>query len=401
MEAQKSSTEGVLPIVYQPQAIFRVEMVTRCSASMQGHTESVLSVSFSPDGTKLATGSGDTTVRLWDMHTTTPIMECRGHKNWVLFVCWSPNGKWIASGSMDKTVRIWNGTTGKQVSLLQGHTKPITSIAWEPLHKNPESTRLISGSKDGAAFVWRWISSQCHFSLGGHTKSITTVKWGGEGYLYTASQDTTIKCWSDIDGKLIRVLKGHGHWVNSLALNTDYVLRTGAYDHTGLVPVDIKEAQEKALDRYNKIKGNGCEILVSGSDDFTCYLWEPAKDKKPIIRMTGHGRLVNIVSFSPDGNWIVSASFDKNLKLWTKTGKHMTTFRGHVGEVYQVCWSSDSRMFVSGSKDSTMKLWDSKKKKIKIDLPGHADEVYSVDWSPDGRMVASGSKDRLVKIWTN
>jgi len=259
----------------------------------------------------------------------------------------------------------------------------------------------VSGSKDTTAKVWSVARGQCDLSLGSHTKSITTVKWGGEGLIYTASQDTTIKVWSDKDGKLVRVLKGHGHWVNTLALNTDYVLRTGAFDHNGNAIEDPKQAQERALERYNTVKGSGSEILVSGSDDFTCYLWEPAKNKQPITRMTGHSRLINLVSFSPDGNLIVSGSFDKNIKLWTKTGKYLTTFRGHVGEVYQVCWSADSRMFVSGSKDSTMKVWDTKKKKMLMDLPGHADEVYSVDWSPDGKSVASGSKDRLLKLWTN
>jgi len=401
LESQHQKNEEILHIVYQPQAIFRVHMVTRCATSIEGHTEAILSVAFSPDSTKLASGSGDTTIRLWDTLTGTPYAECRGHKNWVLFVSWSPDGKKLASGSMDKTIRIWEAQTGKQIGLFQGHTQPVTSISWEPLHQNPQANRLVSGSKDTTAKVWDLTRSSCLLSLGSHTKSITTVKWGGEGLIYTASQDTTIKVWSANDGKLVRVLKGHGHWVNTLALNTDGVLRTGANDHTPLEFDNPVKAQERALERYNEVKGSGCEILVSGSDDFTCYIWQPAQTKKPLIRMTGHGKLVNLVSFSPDGNYIVSASFDKNIKLWTKSGKYLTTFRGHVGEVYQVCWSADSRMFVSGSKDSTMKVWDSKKMKMLMDLPGHADEVYSVDWSPDGRAVASGSKDRLLKFWTN
>jgi len=162
---------------------------------------------------------------------------------------------------------------------------------------------------------------------------------------------------------------------------------------------DPLEAQQRALQRYNTVKGEGCEKLVSGSDDTTCYIWEPASSKAPLIRLTGHSKIINIVSFSPDGNYIASASFDKNIRLWSSTGTHLGTLRGHVGEVFQLSWSSDSRLFVTGSKDSTLKVWDTRTKKLKIDLPGHADEVYSVDWSPDGQFVASGSKDRHVKIW--
>ena len=67
-----------------------------------------------------------------------------------------------------------------------------------------------------------------------------------------------------------------------------------------------------------------------------------------------------------------------------------------------MAWSADSNFVVSASKDSTVKLWSTKVKQNAVaTLPGHEDEVYTLDWSPDGTQVASGSKDRTIKIWHN
>lgn len=144
------------------------------------------------------------------------------------------------------------------------------------------------------------------------------------------------------------------------------------------------------------------ERLISGSDDYTMFLWDPVVAKKPVQRMPGHRQLINQVAFSPCTQYVVSASFDKSIKLWDgKNGKYLTTFKGHIGRVYQIAWSADSRLLVSGSKDSTLKVWDIKQKKLMFDLPGHSDEVFAVDWSPDGEKVASGSKDKRLRIWRN
>ncbi|KAJ2789484.1 ribosome assembly, partial [Coemansia linderi] len=122
IEGEKRSAEDTLVIVYQPQAFFKVRAVTRCSSSMTGHTEAVISASFSPDGSQLASGSGDTTVRIWDLATETPRHTLKGHKNWVLSISWSPDGRTLASGSMDNTVRLWDPRTGKELGgPLTGH----------------------------------------------------------------------------------------------------------------------------------------------------------------------------------------------------------------------------------------------------------------------------------------
>jgi WD40 repeat protein len=93
---------------------------------------------------------------------------------------------------------------------------------------------------------------------------------------------------TSMQGKLIRILTGHGHWVNTMALSTDYALRTGAFDHHGHAPEDPEEARACAEERYLTAKGEGPERLVTGSDDHTMYLWHPTEHKKPIQRLTGH-----------------------------------------------------------------------------------------------------------------
>ncbi|KAG7174648.1 Notchless protein 1-like [Homarus americanus] len=392
-----TSEEKVMTILYQPQAVFRVRAVTRCTSSLPGHAEAVLSASFSPDGQHLASGSGDTTVRFWDINTETPHFTCKGHRHWVLVTAWSPDGERLASGCKSGQIFIWDPKTGKQTGrALTGHKQWVTALCWEPLHltNNGESTRLASAGKDGDV-------------LTNHLQSVTALRWSGEGLLYSASQDRTIKVWRASDGVMCRTLQGHGHWVNTLALNTDYVLRTGACDPQALMkPSPEVTAPEKRLSyaekRYKEVLAvaGGVERLASGSDDFTIFLWEPAKDRKPIERMTGHQQLVNDVKFSPNTRIIASASFDKSIRLWNGfTGKFIAVLRGHVNGVYQIAWSADSRLLVSGSKDSTLKVWNMSTKKIEMDLPGHADEVFTVDWSPDGQRVVSGGKDKILKIW--
>lgn len=440
------STEVTLRLTYQPLAVFRVRPVTRCTATMPGHTEAILHVSYSPDGQHLASGGGDTTVRFWDVQTSLPKATFSQHKDHVLCTAWSPDGKYFASADKRGTLIVWDPTVRSSSTSSskkkagggassggeplwakpQAHRQYISSLAWEPLHLNQgRGERIVTASKDGTCKIWNVRTRQALVTLSGHTDAVEAVKWGGEGFLYTASRDRTIKVWTakegDVLGKLVRSLKGHGHRINTLALSSDYICRTGPYEFTpsgrpvrvfdNRITNDSNEDMEEqrkvkfeaALERYQAFcdQQGGPERLVSGSDDYTLFLWHPTSDKHPVKRLTGHQQAVNHIQFSPDGRYFASASFDKKVKLWNGfSGEFLKTLTGHVGAVYQVAWSSDSRFLVSASKDSTAKLWEVPSgKAAKATLPGHADEVYALDWSPNGASVATGSKDRTIKIW--
>lgn len=301
----KADVEDVIDIVYQPQAVFRVRPVTRCTSSMPGHAEAVVSLSFSPNSLHLASGSGDTTLRLWDLTTETPHFTCRGHKQWVLCVAWAPDSKKVASSCKAGQIMIWCPNTGQQLGkTLTGHKKHINCLSWEPYHMNAECRFLASAGSDGDVRIWDIILGQSVRVLAGHTQAVTAVRWGGAGLIYTSSKDRTIKMFRAADGVLCKTFTGHAHWVNNLTLSTDYVIRTGPFH-----PVidkkkyyeenDTKELQNLALERFQKVCPDGVESLVSCSDDFTMYLWR-SNIKNCITRMTGHQNVVNDVKYSPD-----------------------------------------------------------------------------------------------------
>ncbi|KAH8703410.1 putative ribosome biogenesis protein Rsa4 [Talaromyces proteolyticus] len=398
------TTEDVIRLNYTPQAVFRVKAVSRCSAAIAGHGSAILAIAFSPvSSSTMVTGSGDNTARIFDCDTGTPVETLKGHTDWVLAVSFSPNGQMIATGSKDKTVRLWAAAKGKPLGTLKGHSRWINSLAWEPYHLQEEGRpRLASASKDSTVRVWDVINKRIEMVLS-HKDSVTCVRWGGIGKIYTASLDKTVRVWSAKEGTLITSLGAHTHRVNHLALSTDFVLRTAFHDHTHKVPDTEAERVEVAKSRFEKaatINGKITERLVSASDDFTMYLWDPENSTKPVARMLGHQKAVNHVTFSPDGAYIASAAFDNHVKLWNaRDGKFINTLRGHVAAVYQCCFSADSRLLVSASQDSTLKTFDVRTGKMVMDLPGHEDQVFAVDWSPDGERVGSGGADKKVRIW--
>lgn len=282
----------------------------------EGHTASVGSVAFSPDGRQALTASNDQTVRLWEVETGSEIRRFTGHDGLVLSAVFSPNGQRILSCGADKTIRLWNARTGVEIRRFEGHTDWV----WRAVFSS-DGRRIVSGSYDFTARLWDADSGQQLRVFAGHTLKVRAVALSRDGtHVITGSDDQSIRLWRSESGQLIRSFDQRPGWTWSADFSPD---------------------------GHHALTDHG--TIVS--------LWDVDTGHE-IRQMLGHTGWIRVVALSRDGKRALSGSTDKTVRLWdTQTGRQIACLEGHQHEVRGVAFSPDGRLALSCGEDGTVRLW--------------------------------------------
>ncbi|WP_017318726.1 DnaJ domain-containing protein [Mastigocladopsis repens] len=291
----------------------------RCVQTLKGHTAAVNAIAISPDGQTLASGSNDTTVKLWNLKTGTWLYTFAGQEEAVLSVAISPDGKILASGSVARKISYWYVDTKKFLRTFfylnspYSHTGFVYSVAF-----SPDGKILASGSGDKSIRLWGRYTGEVKRTLNGHSDTVLSIVISPNGkILASGSTDQTIRLWDLNNWGQSRILTEHLEAVNTVVISPDG------------------------------------ETLISGSTDTTIKLWN-LHSGELLHTLTGHSTAIVSLAINPDGQTLASVSTDGIINIWNlRTRKLLQQLSGRGC----VAFSPDGKTLVSGGEGGIIKIW--------------------------------------------
>lgn len=304
--------------------------------TLSGHTAPVRALTLSANGQILASGSEDTTIKLWNPTTGALLRTLTGHSDRIKSIVITPDGQTAISSSYDNSIKLWNTQTGKQIRAIP-EKSGVNAILL-----TPDGQTLISANGDKKIKFSNLKTGKISRTLNAETTALAISPDGKT--LYSGGENGgRIRIWSTATGKQLRSFLPPGS--------------QDAFSPRASAPITIA------------VSNDGQMLLSGGYDDSFQSLpqtdsqsfkaWN-LKTGKLIHRFT-LGPSVDALVISPDSKTFIAGGLDKEITLRDmKTGKPVTQLKGHAGGIYGLAFSRDGKTLYSGSGDKTVKVWQIK-----------------------------------------
>ena len=436
------SSDGRTVAVMSHIGIWLYDATTSRPRALAPAEERISSMALSPDGTKIASGTWDGTIRLWEVATgmnTVTIPE--GHPGavqwlafqdddkllaagWQQFSSWdvatgtniaatplgggtraafSPDGTILAAQGREGTIELWDVATATSTATLEGHQDEIESLAF-----SPDGSTLASGSRDHTIKLWDVVTGDNVATPEGHDSWVFSVVFSPDGRtLASGGADGSVKLWDVATAANTATFEAHAHWVQSVAFSPDGGTVASAGLDGKVMLWDTESGSAAAFATGHRGWVRSVALSPDGTTLATAFfeeieLWN-LKTGTRTATFVGDG--VSSVAYSPDGTTL-AAGDRESIMLWNvATGINETAIesRGHRTWVNVVAFSPDGTRIASGHGNGRVRLWDTATGANLLTLDAHADRVMTVAFSPDGQILASGeghyATDPLVRLW--
>jgi WD40 repeat protein len=353
---------------------------------------------FSPDGKYVLTTSSQTAL-VWESGGGNQLRLALEPEGWVDNVAFSPDGKCVLTIEQHigegEVVRVWETASGKQVGTALEHRVSTYGPAF-----SPDGRYVLIGDTDDdtTTRIWETASGRPVGPTLKHQEQVNRVDFSPDGKYVLTGGIQTVQVWESGSGKPVgKVLQPGGDvWSAAFGPDSRYVL-IGSGQTARVWEVASGKPVGPVLHGMVSAFSRDGKYVLTGSGQ-TARVWETLSGK-PIGEALQHRGAVGTVAFSPDGNYVLTASADHTARVWeTASGKPVGNALQHRDVVLTVAFSPDGRYVLTGSKDGTARLWETASAKPVGPPLEHTDDVVSAAFSPDGKFVLTGSNNS-ARLW--
>jgi len=331
--------------------------------TFRGHTDAVHSVVIHPSDSSLALSGGqDDKAYLWSTADGKVIAELEGHTDTVLNVGFSPDGKFLATASMDATVRVYKVKEETTHQVLSGPSRELLWMAWAG-----NAPQLIAGSADHSLWLWNYLTGEVIKVLVGHEAPVSCGAFSSDGKrICTASEDGTLFVWGVQEGKALHQIKGglfhKNESINCLAMSkTQPLVLTG--DAKGVAKLSnwtTGKVVGSFAEHKDSIESVGfchsLKIASTASIDSTVKIWDLGTQKCRSTLQHPDG-CIKAVWHSTDP-LLYTSSNDHVIRLWDcRKGTCVRSYTGHTDTIHDLAISKDGRLVLTASDDHTVRVF--------------------------------------------